>query len=99
MWRNDDVSAIFPAVQIPFGQVGQSLHWHIFFGHTFNLVLDSNAYVHVPCHTLCVLRPLMKDVLNMIEQNDCQEDSGCKKNCSSGDFKLQSITTMYFNEL
>ena len=37
----------------------------------------------------------------MIEQNDCQEDCGCKQNYSSGDFKQQGTsayngTTMYF---
>ena len=39
---------------------------------------------------------LEKGVLTVIEQNDCQEDCGCKS-YSSGDFKqegIQPITTM-----
>ena len=48
----------------------------------------------------CATPPVyLMGVLNMIEQNDCQEDSGCKKSYSSGDLnnkEVQPITTMYF---
>ena len=41
---------------------------------------------------------LEKGVLNMIEQNNCQEDFGCKKSYSSGDFK-QGTSAYNYNVL
>ena len=41
---------------------------YFFFGRTFD------SYAHAQCHTLCVLRPLRRGAVNMIEHNDCQED-------------------------
>ena len=35
----------------------------------------------------------------MIEQNDCQEDCGCKKSYSSGDFKQQGTSAYNYNVL
>ena len=34
----------------------------------------------------------------MIEQNDCQEDCGCKKSYSSGDFKQQGTSAYNCND-
>ena len=39
---------------------------------------------------------LEKGVLTMIEQNDCQEDCGCKS-YSSGDFKQEGTLTYNYN--
>ena len=39
---------------------------------------------------------LEKGVLTMIEQNDCQEDCGCKS-YSSGDFKQEGTSAYNYN--
>ena len=70
--------------------------YFIFFGCTFNLVSG-----HQCICTCIVLHPLYnstieKGVLNMIEQNDCQEDGSQKQSYSSGDFQQQR-TSAYIN--
>ena len=66
----------------------QALVYHgtgvFFFGRTFDLVSGRQCICAcaVP-HPLCMF---VKGVLNMIEQNDCQEDCSWKDSDSSGDF-------------
>ena len=49
-----------------------------------------NAYAHAQYHSMLgdIDKPLTfeKGVLNMIEQNDCQENCSQKESYSSGDF-------------
>ena len=73
------------------------VHFVFFFGLTFDFKsLDDNASAHVPCHTLCVLRPLRR--LMLIEQNDCQTVVVKRPipQVILNNKELQPITTMYF---
>ena len=69
-------------------------------GWAYFFFLDALSSLRMTMHLRmrCPTPPVyLMGVLNMIEQNDCQEDRDCKKSYSSGDFKQQGSSAYNYN--